>query len=285
VEPMQISRVPKAIGAAVFPAGSLYPLRFVHGLLSICLSRGGFQLFTQTPVHSFNRNGIHWSVQTNRGTISAKKVLVATNGYSRALLPCLDNFLLSHRAHCSSIIPPAHYSGESSLKGTCSITRQNEDYEYLVQRPSKERSDNAFILGGGQRILDRASEVDTYDDSYVDPALPDYFASYPTKHFENWKEGQGQLTHTWTGIQGYTKDIVPIVGESFDEEGVYLAVGHSGHGMARAVTCAEGVARLILTDRKQLTGEEWEKVTGLPLCYRWTKDRSNRTDVDYRGHL
>jgi glycine/D-amino acid oxidase-like deaminating enzyme len=170
------------------------------------------------------------------------------------------------------------------LESTNSIVRESKKYEYFSQRPCKGRSDNALILGGGRRILvrDKASEVDVYDDSSVNPALPEYFARYPAAHFEGWKEGQGQLTHTWTGIQGYTRDVVPIVGESFDEQGVYLALGHSGHGMARAVTCAEGVARLMLSDRKQLTDEEWESVTGLPSCYRWTKARASRTDVDCR---
>jgi glycine/D-amino acid oxidase-like deaminating enzyme len=279
---LQLSRIPEAVGAAVFPAGSLYPLRFVHALLSLCLSRGHFQLFTHTPVQSMQKEGSHWTLQTSRGSLAAKKVILATNGYSRALLPSLDTFLLSHRAHCSSIVPPTNFSGSDSLKSTCSIVRAVGDYEYLVQRPTTGSSDNAFILGGGNTIVNREQEIDTYDDSYVNPALPNYFASYPPNRFKDWNKGEGQLTHTWTGIQGYTRDSLPLVGPSLEDEDLYLCLGHHGHGMARAATCAKGLVLLLLTEQKNQTDEEWEEITLLPACYRWTQTRANRTDVDCR---
>ena len=269
------------MGAAVFPAGSLYPLRFVHALLSLCLARGPFQLFTHTPVLALHKLGPHWGVQTNRGTVMAKKVLLATNGYSRTLLPSLDDFLLSHRAHCSAIIPPPAYCGNQSLQSTCSIVRTEGDYEYLV--PRRPGTDNAFILGGGNTQVKREEELDTYDDSYVNPFLPSYFTAFPQRTFAGWKSGEGQLTHTWTGIQGYTRDSLPLVGRSFEHDGLFLCLGHHGHGMARAATCARGVALLmLLPSQAEQTEDEWEKVTGLPSCYRWTAERAGRRDVDCR---
>ena len=279
-----MSRLTTAKGAAVFPAGSFYPLRFVHSLLSICLSKESFKLFTHTPVQSMHRDEEtgKWTLQTSKGPLSASKVLLATNGYSRALLPSLDDFLLSHRAHCSSIIPPTNYQGEHQLQSTCSIVRQEDDYEYLVQRPSSS-SDNAFILGGGNTQMDRHQEIDTYDDAYVNPALGKYFAAYPEKSFEGWEPGAGKLSHVWTGIQGYTRDSLPIVGESFEQRGLYLCLGHHGHGMARAATCARGVANLLSLEKQKLLDDyQWSCVTNLPKCYRWTKKRAARKDVDHR---
>jgi glycine/D-amino acid oxidase-like deaminating enzyme len=158
------------------------------------------------------------------------------------------------------------------------------DYEYLVQRPAAPSSDNAFILGGGNTIVDRAHELDTYDDSYVNAALPPYFAAYPASRFHQWNAGEAHLTHTWSGIQGYTRDSLPVVGQSFEKEGegLYLNLGHHGHGMARAATCARGIAHLILAEQAPLTDKEWEELTSIPACYRWTQSRSERRDVDCR---
>lgn len=228
------------------------------------------------------RKDLQWHLYTHRGVVKAKKVLMATNGYSQALLPSLDNFVISHRAHCSSVIPPLNYGGANSLKLTCSVVGEKGNYEYMIQRPNNHSSDNAIILGGGHTIVKKEIERGSYDDSYLDAKISKFFSSYGADKFAGWKSGQGKLTHAWTGIQGYTRDGVPIVGHSLQEEDLFLSTSFCGHGMAWSQSCARGIARLMTTDQTSYTDKEWENLTGLPACFRWTQSRADRIDVDCR---
>lgn len=206
----KITRIPGCVGAATFTAASVYPLRFVHGLLFRSIE-AGLQLFTHTPVTSIENQqqkqeqGI-WTLSTPRGTLRAKHVLLATNGYTEALVPGLGDFLLSHKAQCSSIDPPPAYRDEGSLKQTYSIAKGGEDFEYLVQRPHNdaERSSKGgpFILGGGHPLTPRDQVVGTVDDSTVSDAVTEHLRTYPGRTFEGWNDNESRLTHVWTGIQG-----------------------------------------------------------------------------------
>lgn len=86
---------------------------------------------------------------------------------------------------------------------------------------------------------------------------------------------------------GYTHEAVPYVGELNERPGQYIIAGHSGHGkrlflacqawsnhllkgMARIMTCARGIAKL-------LKGEDYAS-TGLPECFQPTKERMTRYD-------
>ena len=94
------------------------------------------------------------------------------------------------------------------------------------------------------------------------------------------------LTRIWTGIQGYTHEDIPYVGEVEGRRGQYIIAGHCGHGvslhqinsqksplmsnaqMARIATCSRGIAQLI-------QGEGWS-ATGLPECFQPTIERIGR---------
>lgn len=329
----RMSRVPEAVGGATFEAGSLYPLKFIHAILRICIERHGLELYTHTPVTSILRPNLdgtqRWKVATHRGDFQTDKLLLATNGYSSVLLPSLHDFLTPHRAQCSSIVPAEAY-GTQRLDRTYSIGRKEmADYEYLTQRP--DRAGGYFILGGGHVVADKETQIGTWDDSQVLPAISDHLSGYCSRTFDGWTEQaqklgdgevtragpddtrQGQMEMVWTGIQGYSRDSVPTVGEvpesllpassqcaSASKEGVntngtglYICGSHHGHGMARAATCSRGIAREMLLRRRSTkqpqqttllgkSDESWARLTGLPGVFRWTESRAARRDVDCR---
>jgi hypothetical protein len=52
------------------------------------------------------------------------------------------------------------------------------------------------------------------------------------QNFIDWgeeAEGEG-LTKVWSGILGYSKDMLPLVGEIPEKDGLFIAAGFSGHG-------------------------------------------------------
>lgn len=213
---LQISRVYDALAVAVWPAASLHPVRFVHGLLSKCLEEPSFYLYTHTPVlrvgKSPHSDGL-WELETGRGVVRARKVLLATNGYSTMLLPALKDFLTPHRSQCSAIIPPENFVRQHALTSTASIIRSKGDYEYLTQQPSSHSlnpprgrdgraGSGAFILGGGHPYAPLDEQIGTLDDTIVIDTIRDHLAKFPERNFVDWREGEGTLRNIWTGIQG-----------------------------------------------------------------------------------
>ncbi|PWN30980.1 DAO-domain-containing protein [Jaminaea rosea] len=315
----EMSRVQEAVGGATFEAGCLYPLKFCHAILRICAERYGLELYTHTPVTAIHRGrsdeatSARWTVATPRGTISTGKLLLATNGYTTALLPSMNSWLAPHRAQCSSVRPSAnfHASSPGRLDRTYSLgRREGSDYEYLTQRP--DTAGGYFILGGGHPFASKESQVDTWDDSEVMPTISKHLSSYCGRVFDDWKlddGGVGAVEMIWTGIQGYSRDSVPTVGEVpasllpgatdrrlGDEDpttqrasgrtNLYICGSHHGHGMARAATCSRGIAREMAGEASLLSteasDEDWAQLTGLPAVFRWTATRAQRRDVDCR---
>lgn len=290
-EAKKVTRVKDAVGAAGFNAGSLYPLRFTHAILRRSIKMG-LRLYTHTPAMkiepcSNTTSGARWTVRTPRGIIRARNVVLATNGYTSALLPSLSTFLTPHRAQACSIVPP---NDMAPLSRTYSIAKAPGDYEYLVQRPTSRGS--YWILGGGHTACAKEWQIGHWDDGVVSEEIEKHLEEYAGKTFQGWSpSGAGAdsgVKEVHTGIQGYTRDSVPIVGEHPGLEGLFLDVGHHGHGMARAATVSRGVAALVAHGgaTNDLSDAQWEEVThGLPSCFRWTENRAKREDVDEEVEL
>jgi glycine/D-amino acid oxidase-like deaminating enzyme len=87
VELLSRDKASPLIGSKVFHgalldkrAGQIQPLAYSYGLADAA-TKAGAQLFVNSPVTSFNRNGDTWQLKTPGGTLSAKWVIVATQGY------------------------------------------------------------------------------------------------------------------------------------------------------------------------------------------------------------
>ena len=68
--------------SGLFTPGTLMlqPAGYIKGLAA-GLRRNGVQIFEQSAVISFNRQGTDWQVTTQRGTINAGKIIMANNGH------------------------------------------------------------------------------------------------------------------------------------------------------------------------------------------------------------
>ena len=60
---------------------------------------GGYDLFAYAPVHSVSQaeDGVSWRVTTPRGSVTAGKVVFATNAYSQAIVPELSGLIIPTR--------------------------------------------------------------------------------------------------------------------------------------------------------------------------------------------
>ncbi|ESK88477.1 fad dependent oxidoreductase [Moniliophthora roreri MCA 2997] len=262
-EAKQLTRTPSAICAASSPAGSLWPYKFVAHLLNICIKDYGLNLQTNTTVRSVIQDSERWTLKTDRGDIHADKVVYATNAWTATLLPEFLGGIVPNRGQCAAIVPTKAYSGSTMVKCTMLWRQDSSNVDYMMQRPK----DGIIIVGGRRWVVPEEEIVGQADDSVKLPQFTKYLKKILPTHLENWGSevsGEGLLCD-WTGIRAFTPEMVPYVGALPDKANAFICAGHSGHGMARVVSCAKGLTALI-------QGATWES-TGLPGCFQPTPDR------------
>ncbi|KII91508.1 hypothetical protein PLICRDRAFT_173346 [Plicaturopsis crispa FD-325 SS-3] len=272
-EAARVTRVKNALSAASLPAGSVFPFRLVHGILTALIARG-LNLQTFTPAHSIKPSPLStaerplWDVVTPRGTITTPRVIHATNGFAATLLPQLHGFVEPWRGQCSAHIPPASFAGPKKLGHTMVVRTSLTEIEYLMQRPA-----DGTVIMGGARSVDEKFNNNT-DDTVVLEGMTKHLTNYLPNALEGWvpKAVNEGMHQTWTGILGYTKDAVPLIGAVPGLPGQFSCVGFQGHGMARIATSARGAALVA-------AGRPWSE-TNLPECFEITKERLADTTKD-----
>ncbi|TKA69808.1 hypothetical protein B0A49_05857 [Cryomyces minteri] len=177
-------RVPNAVGAVVSqPAARLWPYKLVARVLGDLLtaptatdSTPSFNLQTQTPVtwlaaiplsssapaasvpaspsRATPAPAPRWELQTPRGALRARSVILATNAYTSHLLPTFADLIVPVRGQMSALLPPRDPT-PSPLRGLRHsygfLGAQPGQHDYLVERDEdedEEREDYLIQRGG-----------------------------------------------------------------------------------------------------------------------------------------
>ncbi|KAJ5268841.1 hypothetical protein N7505_004599 [Penicillium chrysogenum] len=270
----QKTRVPGAVAAYEWPAGSSHPAKLAQFLLQAVISKGA-RLFTFCPATEIERSGATsetWKVHTPRGIIEAEKIVHCTNAHAALLLPQLEAYIRPNRAQAHSLVPVPAFSGQNALQKTFSLRFSLLHFYSLIQR----KGDGTLVLGVSRSNPNLSPETNAtrfstddsrYNEEIVQDALQTFGEIFPAYSSQAAVHGEG-LDHAWTGIIAMTTDSVPFVGAIDSLPGQYICAGFNGHGMARIFTCAPAVAQLVL-------GKTWDE-TGLPECFQFSDERLSR---------
>lgn len=195
----------EALGAIRYRAGSLSGYKFVIGLLRLCLEKG-LNLQTNTPATALQIEANEtWNVETPRGGIIAKRVVLATNGYTGYLLENLKSIIVPLRGQITT-----HRSGvnmpKEGLQTTYSFIYAN-GYEYMISRPLSSEYAGDIIMGGGlvKAPQEGLHEYGTTDDTTLNTVIHDYLVETTPRYFGNsWGDDhpEGRIRRAWTGIMG-----------------------------------------------------------------------------------
>ncbi|KAI1052406.1 hypothetical protein LB507_007512 [Fusarium sp. FIESC RH6] len=239
-----VSGIKNAKGAFKYATGHLWPYKLIHHMFSEALKHENLNLQTNTPVNEMsaipNADGF-WSATTGRGIINARKVVMATNAYTAALLPEYHEKIIPYRAICSRIVAP----NPPMLADSYAIRFNPKDFDYLIPRP-----DGSIIVGGARSAYSRYKD-DWYgnvDDTRVIERAKDYFEGYMQRHFRGWENSGARTEQVWTGIMGYSSDGLPRVGKVPGRENMFIMGGFTGHGMPQVFLTAKAISRMVLGD-------------------------------------
>ncbi|KAJ5083446.1 hypothetical protein N7456_012873 [Penicillium angulare] len=273
-EAKEKTRIPDALAAYEWPAGSINPAKLAQFLLR-SVSEKGVQLYTFCAATAVKKNesAPHlWDVQTIQGTVTAEKIIHCTNAHAALLLPQLEPYITPNRAQAHSLIPTPAFAATQILRNTYSLRYSLYHFYSLIQL----QGNGTIVLGvsrsnptlSAQTLASRTSTDDGhYNQEIADDALDKFQQIFPSASSQHAVKGEG-LDHSWTGIIAMTPDSVPFVGAIESLPGQYICAGFNGHGMARIFTSAPGVAKLVL-------GHDWN-ATGLPQCFQSSRERLTR---------
>ncbi|KAK7911831.1 hypothetical protein PG985_014312 [Apiospora marii] len=269
-------------GGVSYEAGSMSSYRLVIGILKLCLDRG-LNLQTNTPVLNLEKiaggESNSWRLETERGAITAQKVILATNGYTAHLLDQFQGIIVPLRGHVTAQRPGQNMPS-NGLPVTYSFIH-GDSYDYMIPRPPGSHLEGDIVIGGGLHNLSDggASEYGTTDDTGFNgviaeslrECLPDYFG-------DNWGKDHpdGRIRRAWTGIMGYSPNGCPFVGAVPGAENLWMAASFQGHGMVLCWMCAKAVTAMIEgRDDEEL--EQW-----FPDAFRV---KEGRLKQEFRGAL
>ncbi|KAM0351580.1 hypothetical protein ACHAPU_002588 [Fusarium lateritium] len=257
-----------AVGAVSYSAGALWPYRLVTGVWNDLLERfSGLSINTHTAVESVTQNSdASYTVKSSRGTIRARHVIHTTNAYAGQLISSLRGSLAGAIAHMSAQRPGASFPTSHGNRSWSVI--YNPGFDYVTQRPDGPDGTPGDLMIGGGFFRSRAEGLDqigVWDDSQTH-ALPMMHVRgvMPTIFEPQWGEGS-KLVKSWTGILGFTGDLMPLVGRvpeprAQKDSGEWMAAGFCGEGMVWAWLCGTALAVMVLGKE----GEDLEEGVGRP---------------------
>lgn len=255
-------------GGAVFPRhAALHPARFHRGLLTRVLEGGG-TVVCHCPASDLSREGPAFIVQTPRGRIRAGDVVIATNGYTGALMPWLRRRVIPIGSYIIATEPIAPDLMSRLMPKNRIVGDTRKLIYYYRASPDRRR-----ILFGG-----RVSHSET-DPRRTAPRLhADLIEIFP-------ELAQVRISHSWAGFVAYTFDTLAHIGR---HDGAYYAMGYCGSGVSMAGYLGMRVGQRVLSRTQGQTGFDDVTFQTRPLYsgnpwflspmvayYRWL-DRQNR---------
>jgi glycine/D-amino acid oxidase-like deaminating enzyme len=215
-------------GVILRPTFGLHPLRFVQGLGSAA-ERQGAMLHSSSEVIEWTRDANLHVLNTSGGTLRAKQVILATNGFSPEHL---------HRQIRGRSLP---------VISSIVVTRPMTKAELALQRWQTESPsitavkllnyyrllpDGRFMFGG--RGSANGSEQS---------AANNYTALIARMHevFPNWRGID--IDYRWHGLVCMTRRMTPAIGRLQDDPSVFFAFGYHGNGVNTATWSGQQVAK------------------------------------------
>lgn len=221
--------------------GHIHPLKLVVGTARVAAAAGA-HLFENTAVTGISASGGKVQVATPRGTITARKCLLAVNAYGATLEPVSAAHVMPIGSFIGATVPLGMDS--PVLPGWESV----DDSRFVVRYFRK--SPDGRLLFGGREIYAVKDPKDIHihirrQIAEIYPALKDV-----------------EITHGWGGYVGITMPRKPFVREVMPN--VISAGGYSGHGVMLSNFVGKLYAETVSGNRDRLKLIEDLKIPPFP---------------------
>ena len=201
----------------------------------------GAEVYERTPVMEIKRSPQGFTLKTPKATVSADKIVLATNAYSLAIpgLSAMQQPVWTYIV-LSEPLSKAQMD-EMGWQGREGI----EDYRNMVHY-YRLTPDNRLLMGGRDIALTYGANMDKDMNPKIFAQLEkDIVDFYPCLK-------DLKITHRWGGPVSVPMDMVPALGYLDDKRAVY-SLGCMGHGVSLTHLNGEVMADLLLERKSEWT--------------------------------
>jgi glycine/D-amino acid oxidase-like deaminating enzyme len=255
------------VGGALIPdLGSIHPGLYHLGLLNAARLASA-RIIGYTPVTAVRSDGAEFQVDTPRGVLTARDVIVATNGYTNRGVPWLQRRVIPFHGYMIATDVLSEDVITQILPNNRTFHDYNNNLVYIRQAPDQPRLLMGAYTGGP---VDRLSTKAEKLKRRLDVIFPEL--------------SEVKISRIWSGQCAGTFDLWPHVGM---HNGVHYALGYCFAGLPMGTYLGDKAAKQVLglpeaktvfADRAfrshpLYTGNPWF----LPLVMRW----HDRQDAAY----
>jgi glycine/D-amino acid oxidase-like deaminating enzyme len=222
------------IGSSIYFGGivdetsaGLNPAQYVAGLGRAAL-KAGAKVYENTRVLNVARGAQNGTsslqIQTSRGNIFARDVLVATNGYTSGATPALRNKIIP----VGSFIITTEPLTDTLARGLSPRNRMIYDSKYYLHY-YRLTPDNRMLFGGRAAFFPETKSMVHRSAEILGKGMVRVFPQLRNIKIE----------HAWGGTLDFCFDTMPHAGET---GGIHYALGYAGHGVAMATYLGTKIA-------------------------------------------
>ena len=228
------------IGSSIYYGGmvdedsaSVNPAQYVNGLAAAA-QRAGACLYDRARVTAVKQHSgavnCSFSVETARGNVTAKEVLLATGAYTTGATPALQKKLIPIGSYIIATEKlPAELARELSPRNRMIYDSKHFLHYYRL-------TPNNRMLFGGRAAFFPESESTVRESAEL--LRKGMIEAYPQLR-------QTKVEFVWGGTLDFAFDVMPHSGKLDD---MYFALGFAGHGVAAATWMGAKVAGTICGD-------------------------------------
>jgi glycine/D-amino acid oxidase-like deaminating enzyme len=176
--------------------GHINPLALSRGLARVVLDRGG-RIYARSPAAGFERTGNRWVVKTDKGEISGRALIVATNAYtgefSKSLMPAIAHEVMPVLSWQMATQPLSDDVRKSVIPGRQAMSDTHGELYFARYDARNRLVTGGAVIGPGnkaERLKLRVAE-----------------------RLQNlWPQiGQVNFDYVWNGYVGMTTDFLPRI--------------------------------------------------------------------------
>jgi glycine/D-amino acid oxidase-like deaminating enzyme len=208
--------------------GHINPLALSRGLARVVLDRGG-RIYARSPAASFERTGDRWVVKTDKGEISGRAMIVATNAYtgefSKSLMPAVAHEAMPVLSWQMATQPLSDDVRKSVIPGRQAMSDTHGELYFARYDARNRLVTGGAVIGPGnkaERLKLRVAE-----------------------RLQNlWPQiGQVNFDYVWNGYVGMTTDFLPRIHRLGPD--AYGWTGCNGRAVALSIALGDELSKAV----------------------------------------
>ena len=217
------------------PGFAINPLKFVNGIAKYALSKK-LKIFEHSFVDKIDKINGSYNLKTKEGSVNAKKIVVATNGfYQEGLVPQLNGRILPV---ISNIIVTRQLTKDEidlhNFKTFSPIANTKNLLYYYRKLP-----DNRILFGT------RGDFIGSNQSNFVRSKIMENFFK---NIFPSWLNIS--IDYNWRGLIAMSQKLTPSIGKIKNEE-IYYGFGYHGVGVASAPWTGKELSKLVFSSNSK----------------------------------